>query len=163
MQKTSTGGFVLHAVIALVSLLILNWLIPLKTPLFIKEIQYSYWIFFYHFPAAINCYIFFLAVALCSVLYLATGDPIWDQRARAAGEVGLLACTITISTGSTWARMAWNQWWIWDDARLISAAVMWLIYVGYVMMQMQLEPSEQKRRWAAVLGILAVINVPVPS
>ena len=127
MQKTETADFVLHAVIALVSLLILNLLIPLFTPLFIKEIQYSYWIFFYHFPAAINCYIFFVVVALCSVLYLASGDPIWDQRARAAGEVGLLACTITISTGSTWARMAWNQWWIWDDARLISAAVMWLI------------------------------------
>ncbi|MCI0652157.1 MAG: cytochrome c biogenesis protein, partial [Planctomycetes bacterium] len=62
---------------------------------------------------------------------------------------------------SCWARIAWNKWWIWYDPRLLSAAFMWLVYVGYVVVQTQMEPGAERRRWAAVLGVLAFVNVPI--
>lgn len=154
-------SFVIHAAAALIALWVLDGLIARVVPLSIRDIESSYWIFFYHFPAARSCAVFFTLLLVLSIAVLRTGEPRWDRHARVAGEVGVLACTITLATGSTWARMAWGQWWIWDDPRLLSAAVLWLVYVGYVVLQHQVESGERRRRWAAVYGILAYPSLPL--
>ncbi len=160
-KKYWSRSFLAHAAAALAALWVLDWLIARAVPIAIREIESSYWIFFYHFPAALNCYAFFTILLATSILYLRTGDRAWDRRGRVAGEVGLVACTITLATGSTWARMAWGQWWIWDDPRLLSASVMWLVYAGYVILQHQADEGERRRRWAAIYGILAYPILPI--
>jgi len=45
-------------------------------------------------------------------------------------EVGLVACTITVVTGSIWAKAAWGIWWSSADPRLMTVAVLWLTYLG---------------------------------
>ncbi|MEM7263770.1 MAG: cytochrome c biogenesis protein CcsA, partial [Planctomycetota bacterium] len=127
----------------------------------IKGIGSSYLIFFYHFPSALSCYAFFTLLMVCSIAYLVKDDPLWDRAGRTAGQLGLLACTITLTTGSTWASAAWNAWWVWDDPRLMTAAIMWLTYAGYVMLQVQLDDPVKRRRYCAVFGILAFLNIPV--
>ena len=77
-------GFTAHAVLALLMLLALNYMAATYVPFWIKGIGASYLIFFYHFPAAINVFVFYGAVAGASALYLKTRNPIWDVRARAA-------------------------------------------------------------------------------
>ncbi|MFN0058885.1 MAG: cytochrome c biogenesis protein CcsA [Planctomycetota bacterium] len=152
--------FLVHAAYTALALATLNYMISHNVPLTIREIESSYLIFFYHFPAALNCFVYFAIVLVCGVLYLRTRSPVWDTCARVAGKVGLLACTIVLTTGSTWASAAWNQWWIWDDPRLMTAAILWLTYVGYVVLATQLEDVEKRRRYCAVYGILAFLNVP---
>lgn len=164
-SRSPTLGFAIHGVVAVLALAVLNWLIATKVPMTVGsegegEMGPYYLIFYYHFPGAINCYVFFIAVMVFGILFLRDGNPLWDARARVAGEIGLLACTITVATGSTWAKSAWNVWWDFTDPRLMSAAVMWLTYAGYVVLQQQIEEPNKRRRYAAVFGILACLNVP---
>lgn len=154
-------GFTAHAIIALILIIVLNVMLVRYVPLEIKFLGSSYLIFFYHFPSALNVFVFYGALMAASALYLKTRNPVWDRRARAAAEVGVLANVVLLVTGSTWARAAWNSWWVWDDPRLMSAAVMSLIYVGYLMLQGAIEEPENRRRTSAVYGILAFVNVPV--
>jgi heme exporter protein C len=154
-------GFIAHAVLALLSLLFLNWLVATYVPFEIKMIGDSYLIFFYHFPAALNVYLFYLMLLVFSVMYLKTKAPVWDRRARSAAEVGFLANMVLVLTGSTWAKAAWNAWWVWSDPRLMSAAVMSLIYLGYLMLQGAVEEPQRRRQISSVYGILAFVNIPV--
>lgn len=164
-QPTGTGklspGFLIHAIVALAALLTLNYLIAFVVPISVEGIESSYLVFFYHFPSAFLCFLFFLGVFIFSIMYLVTGNPLWDRHARVSGGIGLLACTITVVTGSIWASMAWNIWWDFRDKRLMFAAIMWLTYAGYVVLQTQMTEHETRRRYAAVFGILAFINVPL--
>ena len=156
-----SGSFIVHAIAAIALVSTLNALIARYVPPAIQKIEQSYLIFYYHLPAALSCLIFFTMVLAASIVFLVTGNPAWDRRARTAAGVGLLACTITLATGSTWASAAWNTWWDWGDARLMSAAVMWLTYAGYVLLQAQIDDAPRRRRFAAVFGILAFVNIPL--
>ena len=62
---------------------------------------------------------------------------------------------INLATGSIWARPIWNTWWTWDP-RLTSAAIMALTYAAYLMLRAGVENPDQRRRFAAVYGILAI-------
>lgn len=161
ISPRSSVSFIVHAILALAFLLTFNYFIATKVPISVKGIESSYLIFFYHFPSAFLMFLFFTAVFGCSIAYLVTGRELWDRYAKIAGEIGVLGCTITVVTGSIWASMAWNIWWDFKDKRLMFAAIMWLTYAGYVVLQTQMQPGEQRRRYAAVFGILAFINVPL--
>lgn len=161
LGKGSAAGFVLHAALAFAALATLNWLVVHHVPFAIQVIGNSYLIFFYHFPAAINVFVFYGWVLAASILYLKTKDPVWDTRARVAAEVGVLANAILLMTGATWAKAAWGVWWRWEDPRLMSAAVMSLVYIGYLVLQHGMEDDARRRPFAAVYGILAFINIPI--
>src|SRR5206468_8909800 len=90
----------------------------------------SYLIFFFHFPSAITCLLFFGFAGVLSAIHLATGSEESDRGALAAVEVGVLGCTITMVTGSIWAKAAWGHWWVWQDKRLMTVAIMWFTYLG---------------------------------
>jgi len=154
-------GFAVHVALALAALLYLNWRIAVDVPFSIKAIGDSYLIFFYHFPAALNVYAFYLGGLIFSIKYLRTGAPVWDRRARSAIAVGFLANMVLVTTGSTWAKAAWNAWWVWSDPRLMTAAVMSLTYLGYLMLQGAVEEPARRRQISAVYGILAFVNLPV--
>src|SRR5215813_5948035 len=74
---------------------------------------------------------FFITV-VAGIAYLRTRNPKWDRLALAGVEMGLPLMTVTLITGSIWARPIWNTWWTSDDPRLNSMAVMWLLYAAYL-------------------------------
>ena len=154
-------GFVVHAVLALAALLALNVLVATWVPFAVQGIGHSYLVFFYHFPAALSVFALYGGAAFASAAYLKTRRPVWDVRARSAAAVGVLANAVLLVTGSTWAKAAWNQWWVWDDPRLMSAAVMSLAWVGYLFVQNALEEPERRRVVSAVYGLIAFVNVPI--
>ena len=71
---------------------------------------------------------------LASIIYLITRKPAVDAFAVATAEVGVVFCTVVLLTGPIWARPVWGIWWTWD-ARLTSTLVLWLIYIGYLMLR----------------------------
>lgn len=117
-------------------------------------------IFYFHVPAAWVAYLAFAIVFLGSIAYLRTGARRWDLLAHSAAELGVVFATLVLVTGPIWARPVWGTWWQWD-ARLTSALVMWLTYVGYLMLRgLSVDPA-RTGRIAAVVGILGFINVPI--
>jgi heme exporter protein C len=102
----------------------------------------------------------FVIVAATGLAYLLTRHFKWDHWSQAAAELGWLCCTLTLMTGSLWASQAWNTWWTWDP-RLTSAAVLWLIYGGYLLVRSNLADPHRRARTSAVLAIVGVLDVPL--
>ncbi|MCH2375667.1 MAG: cytochrome c biogenesis protein [Planctomycetes bacterium] len=126
-----------------------------------ETIGSSYLIFFFHFPSAINCLNLFLFSGALSLLYLRGQQPRWDLWAASAAEVGVLACTVTLVTGSIWAKAAWGIWWSMTDPRLMSVAVMWLTYLSYLALRSTIDEPVKRARFCAVFGVIACLNVPI--
>lgn len=113
-----------------------------------------------HVPAAWVAYLAFAWVLVASVASLARRSAAWDRRAQAAAELGVGLTALAIALGSLWGRPVWGVWWAWDP-RLVTTAVLLLVYVGYLGVRgLSDDPSLNARR-AAVVGIIGFVNVPV--
>lgn len=117
-------------------------------------------IFYFHVPAAWIAYLAFAIVFICSIAYLRTRSAQWDLLAHSAAEVGVVFCSLVLITGPIWARPVWGTWWQWD-ARLTSALVLWLTYVGYLLLRSFVVDPTRAGRIAAVVGIVGFVNVPI--
>jgi heme exporter protein C len=119
-----------------------------------------YRIFFFHFGAIAAGMVAVLVVGIASVGYLRTGARAWDRVAEASAEIGVVFSTIGLITGSIWARPIWGVWWTWDP-RLTTFLIMWLIYIAYLMLRASARDDPRVARFAAVFGIVGVINIPI--
>jgi heme exporter protein C len=118
-------------------------------------------IFYIHVPAAwVGVYLAFGIVALCSGIYLWLGDERVDMAAVATAEGGMVFTTIVLLTGPLWAKIAWGTYWTWDP-RLTSTLLLWFIYLGYFIVRGSTENPEQGRRFAAVVGIMGALDLPL--
>lgn len=117
-------------------------------------------IFYFHVPAAWVAYLAFAIVFIGSIAYLRTNNRRWDLLAHGSAEIGVIFTSIVLITGPIWARPVWGTWWEWD-ARLTSAFVMWLTYVGYLLLRSLAENPRAVGRPAAVLGVVGFLNVPI--
>ena len=117
-------------------------------------------IFYYHLPSAWNAFLGFFIVAGASGSYLWKGERSADLVAHTSVEVGMLFCTLFIVTGSIWAKASWGVWWTWDP-RLPMTIVMWIVYASYVLLRQIAGDNEQVARYAAVLGIVGALNIPL--
>ena len=117
-------------------------------------------IFYFHVASAWVGFFAFFVTFLASVGYLARGERRWDILALSSVEIGLTFITMTVVTGSLWARPVWGTYWTWEP-RLTISAVQLLIYVAYGMLRAAIESPERKARFAAVYGIVAFVTVPL--
>ena len=117
-------------------------------------------IFYLHVPAAWNAFFAFGIVALCSAVYLWLGDERLDWAAVAAAEGGMVFATMLLVEGSLWAKVAWGTYWTWDP-RLTLTLLLWFIYLGYFMVRSSTENPERGKRFAAVLGIVGALDIPL--
>jgi heme exporter protein C len=62
---------------------------------------------------------------------------------------------ITLATGSIWGKPTWGVWWTWD-ARLTVTAIVFTMYVGYLMLRAFAEEPQAGARYGAVLAILGL-------
>lgn len=116
-------------------------------------------IFYFHVPLAIMTYAAVAAVAIGSALYLWKRSLAADRVAHTGAELAVLFCSLVLITGPIWARPMWGTWWTWD-ARLTSTLILWLIYAAYLMLR-SVSGGEQGARYAAVLGLVGAIDVPI--
>lgn len=117
-------------------------------------------IMYLHVPSVLTAYLAFGLVLVASVAYLASRRAVWDRLAASAAELGVLFTGITIVSGSIWGRPTWGAWWTWD-ARLTSTAVLFIVYVGYLLLRAMVEDPDARARSAAVVGIVGAINMPI--
>ena len=113
-----------------------------------------------HVPAAWTAYLAFVVVLLASLAYLRVRALRWDRWAVAAAEIGVGMTALAIVVGSIWGRVTWGVWWTWD-ARLVTTAVLLLVYVGYLGVHGVADDPHANARRAAVIGVLGFLNVPL--
>jgi heme exporter protein C len=117
-------------------------------------------IFYVHVPSAWTAFLAFGIVALCSAGYLWLRDPRLDAIAVSAAELGVIFTTLVLLTGPLWAKVAWGAWWVWEP-RLTLTLLLWFIYVGYFMLRGAAENPERGKRFAAILGVIGAVDIPL--
>src|SRR5215470_7281706 len=104
-------------------------------------------IMYVHVPAILVAYLAFGVVLIASIVYLVRRVDGADRIAHASAEVGLLYTGINIATGAIWGKPTWGTWWTWD-ARLTSVSIMFLMYLGYLLVRAMVDDREQGARFA---------------
>lgn len=117
-------------------------------------------IFYFHVPSAWVAFLSFGVTCYGSIMFLAKKDLKYDRVAYCAAEIGVVFCTITLITGSIWAKPAWGVWWAWD-ARLTSSLVLWLIYLSYLMLRSYIDEPSKRAYLSSVVGIIGFLDVPI--
>lgn len=163
-RSSRSGGFLsgLPACLALaggLGLAFCHWLILVYAPIE-STMRLPQKIFYLHMPLAWWGLFSFFLVFAASIAYLVTRKERWDALAGACAEVGLVLAVLALATGSIWGKPAWGVWWTWD-ARLTTTLVMCFIYAGYLILRgIDMQP-ERRSRIAAVVGIVAFLDVPL--
>jgi len=119
-----------------------------------------YRVIYVHVPTAWLAYLAFVVVFLASIGWLWTRRPWFDALAVASAEIGVLLTGLFIVAGSIWAKPTWGVWWTWDP-RLVTTAVMFFMYLGYLLLRSLSSDFERRATRAAILGIVAVVDVPI--
>lgn len=117
-------------------------------------------VFYFHVSAGWVGMISFMLALVAGIFYLRTANHKWDVVGVAGVEVGLVFFFINIVSGSIWARPAWNTWWTWDP-RLVTATVMELVYIAYLMLRQGIEDPDRRARFGAIYAILGSVSVPL--
>src|SRR6267154_4782383 len=116
-------------------------------------------IFYLHVPAAVTTELAVILVGLAGVFFLFLQDPRLDRFAEASAEVGTVFAAIVLTTGPIWGKPIWGTWWTWD-ARLTFTLFLFLLYVGYLLLRSAIPDPAMRARYAAVLGICGMCEVP---
>jgi heme exporter protein C len=117
-------------------------------------------IFYYHVPLAWVSFMAFFVVFIGSIGYLWKRHARWDILACSSAEIGIVFTTLFLITGSIWAKPIWGVWWTWDP-RLTSALLLWIIYAAYHLVRTYAGEGSRSARFAAVVGIVGFVDVPI--
>jgi heme exporter protein C len=118
-------------------------------------------IIYAHVPSSICALACFVVLLVASIGFLCNGKTTWDQVAAASAEVGIVFATILNLTGSIFSRAEWGPWWT-PTPRLVTAAILWFLYVVYLILRSSIPGSKhRKARVCAVFAIIAFLDVPM--
>lgn len=117
-------------------------------------------IFYFHVSFAWVGFLSFFFNFIGSIMYLIKKERCWDILAVSAAEIGIAFCLIVLTTGPIWARPVWGTWWTWDP-RLVTFLILTFMYAAYMTVRNAIEEETKRARFAAVIGIIAFLNVPL--
>ncbi len=154
MKKNILLGFGLMLMVA--SLYLVFVYVPTE-----KEMGIVQRIFYLMVPMGWLAMLSFVIIFVSSILYLTKRNDKWDTLAYSAAEIGLIFTTLTLITGSLWAKPAWGVWWDWGTPRLTATLVLWFIYLAYFTARSFATEESRGARFAAVVGIIGFIDIPI--
>jgi len=117
-------------------------------------------VFYFHVAAGWVGAVAFLVAAVAGAVFLIRGDRRWDAVGLASVEIGIAFTLANVISGSVWARPIWNTWWTWDP-RLVTASVMELVYIAYLLLRQGIEDPDRRARFGSVYAIVGFLSVPL--
>ena len=114
-----------------------------------------------HVASAWLAYLSFGVTALAGIAWLWKRDLRFDSAAVAAAEIGVLFTAFAIWGGMMWADPVWGVLWQWEDPRLMTTAILFALYVGYLLFRRLTDDPERRATRAAIVGIVAAVDIPI--
>jgi heme exporter protein C len=115
-------------------------------------------IFYFHVPLAWICMLFAVVCGIAAGVQLRRRSEKAEALALAAGEMTVLTGIGVLITGPIWGDATWGTPWT-GDARQVSTALLWLVFVAYLLVR-RYGPANSERL-AAALAIFGAIDVPI--
>lgn len=113
-----------------------------------------------HVPAAWIAFLAFGITLTGSLLWLGRRNERYDRLAAASAEAGVFFTGLTLALGSVWGKPVWGVWWTWDP-RLVTTAIMFFVYLGYLALRRATVDEVARSRRSAVFGVVAFVQVPI--
>ena len=117
-------------------------------------------IFYFHMPCAVASMVLLAFAAYYCVRYLLSRSQRFDTCAKCCMEVGLLFVIATMLTGEMWTRFEWGVWWTWEP-RLTTYLILTIAVVAYFVLRNAVDEPERCATYAAVVGIVCFVDVPI--
>ncbi len=114
-------------------------------------------IFYFHVPLAWITMLFAVVSGVAAGIELRSGSWRASEVARAAAELCVVAGICVLTSGPIWGDATWGKPWTYD-ARQISTALLWLVFVAYLLFRAY---GPANGRLAAALAIFGAVNVPI--
>lgn len=115
-------------------------------------------IFYFHVPLAWITMLFGVVCGVAAAVQLRKRSEAAEALAVASGEMVVLAGAGVLITGPIWGDATWGTPWT-GDARQTSTALLWLVFVAYLLVR-RYGPSGSDRL-AAALAIFGAVDVPI--
>lgn len=120
----------------------------------------AYRIIYVHVPCAILSLSIYMAMAVCSAVYLIWRIKVADVVAVSLAPIGMMFAFCALVTGAIWGKPMWGTWWIWD-ARLTAELILFFLYVGYVSLHHAIGNPQQAAKVCALLAIVGAVDIPI--
>ena len=117
-------------------------------------------ILYMHVPTVSVAYLAFIITGVGSVIYLWKRSEFWDLLAASAAEIGVLFFGLTIFNGMMWGKITWGVFWRWEP-RLVTTTVLFITYIGYLVVRSIPTDTRTRGTVSAVIGIMAIVNIPI--
>jgi len=118
-------------------------------------------IFYFHVPIALTAYACFGWGAYKALLLLWRKDERYDLESYVAIHQGTIFGSLTLLTGSIWAKASWGHWWLWSENQLVLFLVLFLFYSAYFMLRFSIEEGPRRANISAVYALFGVVLIPV--
>ena len=162
--SVTTTGTRATRVLGILTLIAMAWLLAFGLVLSPADQNQgeSVRILYVHVPTIWVAYLAFVVTAVASGMYLFRPRHSlgWDRLAGASAEIGVAFVAVTLVVGAMWGRLTWGVFWQWD-ARLTTTALLFVVYIGYLAVRRLGGTHEQRARRSAVLGLIAVFQIPL--
>ena len=116
-------------------------------------------VMYIHVPFAWLSLGIYLSIGILSVITIVWKSIISYIYAQALSAIGVVFCGLTLITGMLWGKPVWGAYWVWD-ARLTSMLVLFLIYIGYIVI-CKSETLYRTMNPASILAIIGMVNIPI--
>jgi heme exporter protein C len=122
---------------------------------------FSQRIFYLHVPVALTAYACFGWGGWKGFRLLATGRERHDLESYVGVHLGTIFASLTLLTGSLWARISWGVWWSWNEDQLVLFLVLFLYYSAYFMLRSSVPDGPRRVRLSAVHALFGLVLIPV--
>jgi heme exporter protein C len=122
---------------------------------------FSQRIFYFHVPIALTAYACFGWGAWKAFLHLWKRPPGADVESYVAIHQGVIFGSLTLLTGSIWARVSWGHWWLWSESQLVLFLVLFLFYCAYFMLRYSVDEGPARANVCAVYALFGVVLIPI--
>jgi heme exporter protein C len=138
-------------VVSLVALIVVSFVLSPPERFMGERIR----ILYVHVGSAWTSYLAYVVTAVGAAQFLRSRKPKWDHLAVSSAELGLVLTTLTLVTGSLWAKSTQGWWWVWEP-RLTITLLLWFLYAAYLILR-QYTVGERR---AVVSAVLALAGIP---
>jgi heme exporter protein C len=115
-------------------------------------------ILFIHVPLAMFAVFIYMSMALAAAATLAVHSVTAAVFQRAAASVGACFAFLCLVTGALWGRPAWGAYWVWQDARLVSMLILFLMYCGSLALWNALDDPDVAATAVSILNLIGGLN-----
>jgi heme exporter protein C len=117
-------------------------------------------IMFLHVPSAWLITLIWGLMSIAALGTLVWRHPLADVAAKAAAPIGAAFTIMCLVTGSLWGRPMLGTYWVWVT-RLTSLLVMFLMYLGLMVLYWTAEAPSRAARSAAILILVGAVILPI--